>query len=35
MIDVHCHYYPERYTEHITSRGRPQLRFSYPTTDAH
>lgn len=35
MIDVHCHYYPERYTELITNlSGRPQPRFAYPTTDA-
>jgi 6-methylsalicylate decarboxylase len=35
MIDVHCHYYPERYTELITRlSGRPQPRFAYPTTDA-
>ena len=35
MIDVHCHYYPEPYTELITrlsARGQP--RFPYPTTDA-
>jgi predicted TIM-barrel fold metal-dependent hydrolase len=35
MIDVHCHYYPERYTELITRlSGRGQPRFPYPTTDA-
>ena len=35
MIDVHCHYYPERYTELMTrlSNGRPQPRFRHPTTD--
>lgn len=35
MIDVHCHYYPERYTDFLTRlSGRPQPRFPYPTTDA-
>jgi predicted TIM-barrel fold metal-dependent hydrolase len=35
MIDVHCHYYPERYTELMTRlSGRNQPRFRYPTTDA-
>jgi 6-methylsalicylate decarboxylase len=35
MIDVHCYYYPERYTERITQlSGRNQPRFPYPTTDA-
>ena len=35
MIDVHCHYYPERYTELITRlSGRNQPRFPHPTTDA-
>ena len=35
MIDVHCHYYPERYTELVTRlSGRPQPRFVYRTTDA-
>jgi predicted TIM-barrel fold metal-dependent hydrolase len=35
MIDVHCHYYPEPYTELITRlSGRGQPRFPYPTTDA-
>jgi 6-methylsalicylate decarboxylase len=35
MIDVHCHYYPERYTDLITRlSGRSQPRFPYPTTDA-
>ena len=35
MIDVHCHYYPERYTELMTRLGaRNQPRFRYPTTDA-
>ncbi|HEY3058794.1 MAG TPA: amidohydrolase family protein [Chloroflexota bacterium] len=35
MIDVHCHYYPEPYTDLITRLiGRNQPRFGYPTTDA-
>jgi predicted TIM-barrel fold metal-dependent hydrolase len=35
LIDVHCHYYPERYTELMTRLGaRNQPRFRYPTTDA-
>jgi predicted TIM-barrel fold metal-dependent hydrolase len=34
MIDVHCHYYPNAYTERITRlSGRGQPRFPYPTTD--
>ena len=35
VIDVHCHYYPERYTELMTRlSGAPQPRFRHPTTDA-
>jgi hypothetical protein len=35
MIDVRCHYYPERFTELITRlSGRNQPRFPYPTADA-
>src|SRR5215208_3019190 len=35
MIDVHCHYYPERYGALITGlSGQRQPRFAYPTTDA-
>jgi predicted TIM-barrel fold metal-dependent hydrolase len=35
MIDVHCHYYPERYSELITRlSGQRQPRFRYPTTGA-
>jgi predicted TIM-barrel fold metal-dependent hydrolase len=34
MIDVHCHYYPERYTELMTRLSGPnQPRFRHPTTD--
>jgi 6-methylsalicylate decarboxylase len=34
VIDVHCHYYPERYTELMTRlSGSPQPRFRHPTTD--
>ena len=32
MIDVHCHYYPERYTELMTRLSGPnQPRFPHPT----
>jgi predicted TIM-barrel fold metal-dependent hydrolase len=35
LVDAHCHYYPERYTELMTRlSGRAQPRFAYPTTDA-
>ena len=35
MIDVHCHYYPERYTQLMTRLSGPhQPRFRHPTTDA-
>src|SRR5215207_7391501 len=35
MIDVHCHYYPERYAELIGRlSGTNQPRFRHPTTDA-
>jgi 6-methylsalicylate decarboxylase len=34
MIDVHCHHYPERYTELMTRLSGPnQPRFRHPTTD--
>jgi 6-methylsalicylate decarboxylase len=34
VIDVHCHYYPERYTALMTRLSGPnQPRFRYPTTD--
>ena len=35
MIDVHCHYYSERYTQLMTRLSGPhQPRFRHPTTDA-
>jgi predicted TIM-barrel fold metal-dependent hydrolase len=35
MIDVHCHYYPQRYAELLGRlSGANQPRFRYPTTDA-
>jgi predicted TIM-barrel fold metal-dependent hydrolase len=35
MIDVHCHYYPERYSQLMRRlSGQDQPRFNYPTTDA-
>ena len=34
MIDVHCHYYPERYTALMSRLSGPQQpRFRHPTTD--
>jgi 6-methylsalicylate decarboxylase len=34
IIDVHCHYYPRRYTELMTRlQGPNQPRFKHPTTD--
>jgi 6-methylsalicylate decarboxylase len=34
IIDVHCHFYPQRYTELMTRLNGPnQPRFKYPTTD--